>query len=91
MAQLKLMGAPMHLGTEMTEEQLAQAYRKHASNLREAAAFDRNFNSSGALRRIAIDYEDTAEALEGLFVTNRLMQERRSVLGISRFLQVRRA
>jgi hypothetical protein len=53
------------------ETELALEYRKHAGAIRAAAKFEQNPQRSGTLKRIAVDYELMAHALEGIHETNR--------------------
>jgi hypothetical protein len=55
----------------MTETELAREYRKHAAAIRAAAKFERNAQRSHILKRIAVDYEHMAHALEGIDETNK--------------------
>jgi hypothetical protein len=51
----------------MSEEtELAGNYRKHAKALRAAATFDSDAKTSLILKRIARDYDQMAQALEGV-------------------------
>ena len=55
----------------MTEAGLAREYRRHAAAIRAAAKFERNVQRSHILKRIAVEYEHMAEALEGIHDTNK--------------------
>lgn len=51
----------------MSEDvELAMQYRKHAKALRAAATFDSDAKTSLILKRIARDYDQMAQALEGV-------------------------
>ena len=61
----------------MTEEQkLAAQYRHHAKAIRAAAKFERNAQRSHMLKRIAVDYEHMAAALDGIHDTNKSVGKR---------------
>lgn len=55
----------------MKEADLAREYRRHAAAIRAAAKFERNAQRSHILKRIAVDYEHMADALEGIYHTNK--------------------
>jgi hypothetical protein len=55
----------------MSEDvELSVQYRKHAKALRLAAHFDRDAKTSLMLKKIAVDYDRMALALEGIHETN---------------------
>jgi hypothetical protein len=61
----------------VTEEQkLAAQYRHHAAAIRAAAKFERNAQRSYILKRIAVDYEHMAAALDGINDTNNSVRRR---------------
>jgi len=59
------------------EFDLAVQYRTHAKALRAAASFDRDAETSMTLTQIADQYDQMAEALEGIHHTNRTTRIRR--------------
>ena len=55
----------------MNEAELALEYRRHAAAIRAAAKFDRRPQTISILKRIALDYEQMADALEGIHETHK--------------------
>ena len=53
------------------ERELATKYRKSAKAMREAARLDNGGKTAEALNKIANEYEQMAQALEGIDLTNR--------------------
>ena len=57
----------------MSEAELAQEYRRHATAIRAAAKFETRPQTILILKRIAFDYEQMADALEGIHKTHKAL------------------